>query len=164
LHSLTCAFYLRTNGEPRPAGIYLEREWWAIRLRIGTRQIAHGLGPTGEIARKLAALRSDIDSRNRQVRNIKRRFGQTRDKLLQHGGKGGAFKWPKFAECRQVGKICTPRCIRSRTWRSFARLDPQVDCQTHSLQNRCLPVAAHRFSHGKIDAQVEEMQLNSGPR
>jgi hydroxymethylbilane synthase len=61
----------------------------AIRLRIGTRKSAMALAQTGEIARRLTAAVADID-----VEIVK--FETTGDsdqtgKLLQHGGKGGAF-------------------------------------------------------------------------
>jgi hydroxymethylbilane synthase len=61
----------------------------AIRLRIGTRKSAMALAQTGEIARRLTAAVPDI-----HVEIVK--FETTGDsdqtgKLLQHGGKGGAF-------------------------------------------------------------------------
>ena len=61
----------------------------AIRMRIGTRKSAMALAQTGEIARRLKAAAPDID-----VEIV--RFETTGDsdqtsKLLQHGGKGGAF-------------------------------------------------------------------------
>jgi hydroxymethylbilane synthase len=61
----------------------------AIRLRIGTRKSAMALAQTEEIARRLTAASSDLD-----VEIVK--FETTGDsdqtgKLLQHGGKGGAF-------------------------------------------------------------------------
>jgi hydroxymethylbilane synthase len=61
----------------------------AIRLRIGTRKSAMALAQTAEIARHLAAAVPGID-----VDIVK--FETTGDsdqtsKLLQHGGKGGAF-------------------------------------------------------------------------
>src|ERR1700674_6142557 len=61
----------------------------AIRMRIGTRKSAMALAQTEEIARQLAAAVPDID-----VEIVK--FETTGDsdqtsKLLQHGGKGGAF-------------------------------------------------------------------------
>lgn len=61
----------------------------AIRIRIGTRKSAMALAQTEEIARRLTAAVSDID-----VEIVK--FETTGDadqtgKLLQHGGKGGAF-------------------------------------------------------------------------
>src|ERR1700688_849382 len=61
----------------------------AIRLRIGTRKSAMALAQTEEIARRLAAAVPGID-----VEIVK--FETTGDsdqtsKLLQHGGKGGAF-------------------------------------------------------------------------
>ena len=88
----------------------------AIRLRIGTRKSAMALAQTEEIARRLAAAAPDID-----VEIVK--FETTGDtdqtgKLLQHGGKGGAF----VAEIRDAVRsrqICTRRCIRSRTCRAM---------------------------------------------
>jgi hydroxymethylbilane synthase len=61
----------------------------AIRIRIGTRKSAMALAQTGEIARRLTAAAPDIE-----VEIVK--FETTGDtdqtsKLLQHGGKGGAF-------------------------------------------------------------------------
>jgi hydroxymethylbilane synthase len=61
----------------------------AIRIRIGTRKSAMALAQTGEIARRLTASAPDIE-----VEIVK--FETTGDsdqtsKLLQHGGKGGAF-------------------------------------------------------------------------
>ena len=61
----------------------------AIRIRIGTRKSAMALAQTEEIARRLTAAVPDID-----VEIVK--FETTGDtdqtsKLLQHGGKGGAF-------------------------------------------------------------------------
>ena len=61
----------------------------AIRIRIGTRKSVMALAQTGEIARRLTAIVPDID-----VEVVK--FETTGDqdqtgKLLQHGGKGGAF-------------------------------------------------------------------------
>ena len=61
----------------------------AIRIRIGTRKSAMALAQTEEIARRLTAAAPDID-----VEIVK--FETTGDtdqtgKLLQHGGKGGAF-------------------------------------------------------------------------
>jgi hydroxymethylbilane synthase len=61
----------------------------AIRLRIGTRKSAMALAQTGEIARQLAAVAPDID-----VEIVKFETSGDSDqtgKLLQHGGKGGAF-------------------------------------------------------------------------
>ncbi len=61
----------------------------AIRLRIGTRKSAMALAQTGEIARQLAAAAPDID-----VEIVKFETSGDSDqtgKLLQHGGKGGAF-------------------------------------------------------------------------
>jgi hydroxymethylbilane synthase len=68
----------------------------AIRIRIGTRKSAMALAQTEEIARRLTAAVPDID-----VEIVK--FETTGDsdqtgKLLQHGGKGGAF----VAEIRQA--------------------------------------------------------------
>jgi hydroxymethylbilane synthase len=61
----------------------------AIRIRIGTRKSAMALAQTEEIARRLTAIAPDIE-----VEVVK--FETTGDqdqtgKLLQHGGKGGAF-------------------------------------------------------------------------
>jgi hydroxymethylbilane synthase len=61
----------------------------AIRIRIGTRKSVMALAQTEEIARRLTAAAPDID-----VEIVK--FETTGDsdqtsKLLQHGGKGGAF-------------------------------------------------------------------------
>src|ERR1700712_1395900 len=58
-------------------------------MRIGTRKSTMALAQTAEIARRLAAVAPDID-----VEIVK--FETTGDqdqtgKLLQHGGKGGAF-------------------------------------------------------------------------
>ncbi len=60
-----------------------------MRLRIGTRKSAMALAQTEEIARRLTAMAPDVD-----VEIVK--FETTGDtdqtsKLLQHGGKGGAF-------------------------------------------------------------------------
>jgi hydroxymethylbilane synthase len=60
-----------------------------MRLRIGTRKSAMALAQTGEIARQLAAAAPDID-----VEIVKFETSGDSDqtgKLLQHGGKGGAF-------------------------------------------------------------------------
>src|SRR3984893_832488 len=60
-----------------------------MRLRIGTRKSAMALAQTGEIARQLAAAVPDID-----VEIVKFETSGDSDqtgKLLQHGGKGGAF-------------------------------------------------------------------------
>lgn len=61
----------------------------AIRIRIGTRKSVMALAQTGEIARRLTAAVPDLD-----VEIVK--FETTGDsdqtgRLLQHGGKGGAF-------------------------------------------------------------------------
>jgi hydroxymethylbilane synthase len=61
----------------------------AIRIRIGTRKSAMAMAQTEEIARRLNAAAPDVD-----VEIVK--FETTGDsdqtsKLLQHGGKGGAF-------------------------------------------------------------------------
>jgi hydroxymethylbilane synthase len=61
----------------------------AIRIRIGTRKSVMALAQTEEIARRLNAIAPDLD-----VEIVK--FETTGDsdqtsKLLQHGGKGGAF-------------------------------------------------------------------------
>ena len=61
----------------------------AIRIRIGTRKSVMALAQTEEIARRLTAAAPDVD-----VEIVK--FETTGDsdqigKLLQHGGKGGAF-------------------------------------------------------------------------
>jgi hydroxymethylbilane synthase len=61
----------------------------AIRLRIGTRKSVMALAQTGEIARRLTAAVPDID-----VEIVKFETSGDSDqtgKLLQHGGKGGAF-------------------------------------------------------------------------
>src|SRR5580692_4246943 len=61
----------------------------AIRMRIGTRKSAMALAQTGEIARRLAAAVADVD-----VEIVKFETAGDQDqtsKLLQHGGKGGAF-------------------------------------------------------------------------
>src|ERR1700731_4009188 len=61
----------------------------AIRLRIGTRKSAMALAQTEEIARRLTAADSDLD-----VEIVKFETSGDSDqtgKLLQHGGKGGAF-------------------------------------------------------------------------
>ena len=61
----------------------------AIRLRIGTRKSAMALAQTGEIARQLAAVAPGIE-----VEIVKFETSGDSDqtgKLLQHGGKGGAF-------------------------------------------------------------------------
>jgi hydroxymethylbilane synthase len=61
----------------------------AIRLRIGTRKSVMALAQTGEIARRLTVIAPEVE-----VEIVK--FETTGDqdqtgKLLQHGGKGGAF-------------------------------------------------------------------------
>ena len=61
----------------------------AIRMRIGTRKSAMALAQTGEIARRLNAVAPDVD-----VEIAKFETSGDSDqigKLLQHGGKGGAF-------------------------------------------------------------------------
>jgi hydroxymethylbilane synthase len=61
----------------------------AIRIRIGTRKSVMALAQTGEIARRLTAAATDID-----VEIVKFETSGDSDqtgKLLQHGGKGGAF-------------------------------------------------------------------------
>jgi hydroxymethylbilane synthase len=61
----------------------------AIRLRIGTRKSAMALAQTEEIARRLTAAVPDLD-----VEIVKFETSGDSDqtgKLLQHGGKGGAF-------------------------------------------------------------------------
>jgi hydroxymethylbilane synthase len=68
----------------------------AIRIRVGTRKSAMALAQTEEIGRRLNAVAPDVD-----VEIVK--FETTGDadqtsKLLQHGGKGGAF----VAEIRKV--------------------------------------------------------------
>jgi hydroxymethylbilane synthase len=68
----------------------------AIRIRIGTRKSVMALAQTEEIARRLTAASSDVE-----VEIVK--FETTGDqdqtsKLLQHGGKGGAF----VAEIREA--------------------------------------------------------------
>ena len=71
----------------------------AIRIRIGTRKSVMALAQTEEIARRLTAVVPDID-----VEVVK--FETTGDqdqtgKLLQHGGKGGAF----VAEIRSAVRL-----------------------------------------------------------
>jgi len=61
----------------------------AIRIRIGTRKSVMAVAQTEEIARRLAAVAPDID-----VEIVKFETAGDSDqtsKLLQHGGKGGAF-------------------------------------------------------------------------
>src|SRR5580700_11082976 len=61
----------------------------AIRLRIGTRKSVMALAQTGEIARRLTAAVPGLD-----VEIVKFETSGDSDqtsKLLQHGGKGGAF-------------------------------------------------------------------------
>ena len=61
----------------------------AVRLRIGTRKSVMALAQTGEIARRLTAAVPDLD-----VEIVKFETSGDSDqtsKLLQHGGKGGAF-------------------------------------------------------------------------
>jgi len=61
----------------------------AIRIRIGTRKSVMALAQTGEIARRLTAAVPDLD-----VEIVKFETSGDSDqtgKLLQHGGKGGAF-------------------------------------------------------------------------
>jgi hydroxymethylbilane synthase len=68
----------------------------AIRMRIGTRKSVMALAQTEEIARRLTAAVPDID-----VDIVKFETSGDQDqtgKLLQHGGKGGAF----VAEIRQA--------------------------------------------------------------
>ena len=74
----------------------------AIRLRIGTRKSAMALVQTEQIARQLAAAVADID-----VEIVK--FETTGDidqtsKLLQHGGKGGAFV-AEIRDAVRAGKL-----------------------------------------------------------
>ena len=90
----------------------------AIRMRIGTRKSAMALAQTEEIARRLAAAVPGLD-----VEIVK--FETTGDsdqtsKLLQHGGKGGAF----VAEIRKAvlsGELQWPLRIHS-TSRSASAL------------------------------------------
>src|ERR1700685_3768896 len=61
----------------------------AVRLRIGTRKSVMALAQTGEIARRLTAAVPGLD-----VEIVKFETSGDSDqtsKLLQHGGKGGAF-------------------------------------------------------------------------
>ena len=61
----------------------------AIRLRIGTRKSVMALAQTEEIARRLSAVAPDVD-----IEIVKFETSGDQDqtsKLLQHGGKGGAF-------------------------------------------------------------------------
>jgi hydroxymethylbilane synthase len=61
----------------------------AIRIRIGTRKSAMALAQTEEIARRLTAAAPDVE-----VEIVKFETSGDQDqtsKLLQHGGKGGAF-------------------------------------------------------------------------
>ncbi len=61
----------------------------AIRIRIGTRKSVMALAQTGEIARRLTAIAPDVE-----VEIVKFETAGDQDqtgKLLQHGGKGGAF-------------------------------------------------------------------------
>jgi hydroxymethylbilane synthase len=61
----------------------------AIRMRIGTRKSVMALAQTEEIARRLSVVAPDID-----VEIVKFETAGDQDqtsKLLQHGGKGGAF-------------------------------------------------------------------------
>jgi hydroxymethylbilane synthase len=68
----------------------------AIRIRIGTRKSVMALAQTAEIARRLTAASPDLD-----VEIVKFETSGDSDqtgKLLQHGGKGGAF----VAEIREA--------------------------------------------------------------
>src|SRR5713226_498259 len=68
----------------------------AIRIRIGTRKSVMALAQTEEIARRLTAADPELD-----VEIIKFETSGDSDqtgKLLQHGGKGGAF----VAEIREA--------------------------------------------------------------
>ena len=63
--------------------------WWPFELRIGTRKSTMALAQTEEIARRLTATDPDIE-----VEIVKFETSGDSDqtgKLLQHGGKGGAF-------------------------------------------------------------------------
>jgi hydroxymethylbilane synthase len=61
----------------------------AIRIRIGTRKSVMALAQTGEIARRLTAVAPDIDAEI--VKFETTGDSDQTSKLLQHGGKGGAF-------------------------------------------------------------------------
>ena len=61
----------------------------AIRIRIGTRKSVMALAQTGEIARRLTAVAPDIDAEI--VKFETSGDSDQTGKLLQHGGKGGAF-------------------------------------------------------------------------
>ncbi|MEI9925193.1 MAG: hydroxymethylbilane synthase [Bradyrhizobium sp.] len=67
----------------------MEHEWWQFEIRIGTRKSVMALAQTEEIARRLTAAFPDVgvDIVKFEPRAIR---DQT-SKLLQHGGKGGAF-------------------------------------------------------------------------
>ena len=85
-------------------------------MRIGTRKSVMALAQTEEIARRLTAVAPDVD-----VEIVK--FETTGDsdqtsKLLQHGGKGGAFV-AQIRARRACPANCMPRCIRSRTCRAM---------------------------------------------
>src|ERR1700682_6808247 len=61
----------------------------AIRLRIGTRKSAMALAQTEEIARRLAAVAPDVAV---EIGKFETTGGRAQtSRLLQHGGKGGAF-------------------------------------------------------------------------
>jgi len=89
LHSGIGWLYLPAEINQDAARRRMEREWVAIRIRIGTRKSVMALAQTEEIARRLTAIAPDVE-----VEVVK--FETTGDqdqtgKLLQHGGKGGAF-------------------------------------------------------------------------
>jgi len=68
----------------------------AIRMRIGTRKSVMALAQTEEIARRLAAVAPDVDTEI--VKFETSGDSDQTSKLLQHGGKGGAF----VAQIRQA--------------------------------------------------------------
>jgi len=77
---------LRRNARPDLGRI----EWSvsvAIRIRIGTRKSAMALAQTEEIGRRLAAAGIDVEIVKFETPGDSDQTG----KLLQHGGKGGAF-------------------------------------------------------------------------
>ena len=78
-------------------------------LRIGTRKSAMALAQTEAIARLLRASDPALDV---EIVKLETRGDQDQtSKLLRHGGKGGAFRPPKFAKpCAQAD--CRRRCIR----------------------------------------------------
>ena len=68
----------------------------AIRMRIGTRKSVMALAQTEEIARRLTAVAPDVDTEI--VKFETSGDSDQTSKLLQHGGKGGAF----VAQIRQA--------------------------------------------------------------